>query len=98
MMTAANGDLTKMRRNFIDKTGQSFGLLTFVGWYRRRYRGAIRIMWVCKCTCGGRVVVWQFGKQKSCGCIPSGPKKGARYRPRRHRAIEHAKGCAGGPR
>ena len=54
-----------------DLTGQRFGRLTVIREYGRSKDG--QIMWLCRCDCGGEVVVTSnhlcSGHTKSCGCL-----------------------------
>ena len=65
-----------------DLTGHRFGRLIVIREYGRDKGG--QIMWLCKCDCGGEVVVrsrnLRIGHTKSCGCL------------QRERSTKH--GCA----
>lgn len=76
-----------------DLTGQTFGLLEVLKFDVREVRRCSRgdggyvtvtaIRWLCECACGRRKGIRASALrngQKSCGCIPPGPKKGTRYR------------------
>jgi hypothetical protein len=53
-----------------DLTGQIFGRLTAIRFHRRENN---RTFWLCKCSCGKEISVWQGnltkGKTQSCGCL-----------------------------
>jgi hypothetical protein len=59
-----------MGRTIKDLTGKVFGRLTVVRFHKRENN---RSFWLCKCSCGQEVSVWQGnlmkGKTQSCGCL-----------------------------
>jgi len=64
--------------NFIDKTGQKFGLLAVLGCAGHDDSG--RIAWNCVCECGNKKIVSGLrlitGNTKSCGCLQNKIKHG----------------------
>ena len=67
--------------NFIDLTGQKFGMLTVVERAENKItpKGHSYIMWKCVCDCGETTVVsgasLRSGNTKSCGCYAGGKFK-----------------------
>ena len=61
----------------LNLTGQRFGQLTVICPTEKRYHG--RVVWECKCDCGGTAFVdatnLQTGAIESCGCASSGRGK-----------------------
>lgn len=59
-----------MGRKLIDRTGDVYGRLTVIKFWKNTDHGST---WVCRCNCGVRVVVaghhLSQGRQKSCGCL-----------------------------
>jgi hypothetical protein len=61
----------KIKKEFIDITGQKFGRLTVL--YKCDYKIGNEIYWHCLCDCGkekdiqGKSI--RYGKTKSCGCL-----------------------------
>lgn len=57
------------RSDLIDLTGQKFGRLTVVGFYR----GGRKSFWYCECSCGKIKIIrgdgLRGGHTKSCGCL-----------------------------
>ena len=71
-------------RRFVDRIGNIFGRLTILG--LNRYNKHNQAMWLCRCECGGQVIVpWhnlRWGGTRSCGCLlqevrrsPKGPQR-----------------------
>ena len=62
--------------NFIDRTGQRYGLLTVI---KRLPNKNGKTMWYCKCDCGNFTDVsgdlLNSGKTKSCGCLAGRPNR-----------------------
>ena len=66
----------KTPSNYIDLTGQKFGMLTVIKRYNQLKRGKYWITkWVCQCECGNYTVVsschLRSGHTQSCGCLSS---------------------------
>ena len=63
-----------MGKQIEDLTGQRFGKLIAIEYYKK----SGRTMWKCKCDCGNEVVVsashLKDGHTKSCGCLKTTPK------------------------
>ena len=77
-------------KNSLDLTGQTFGNLTVLSLAEYSKDGKKR--WLCQCTCGRRVVVYQThlsaGRSKSCGCARWKDITGQRFG--KLVAVEHA--------
>ena len=59
-------------RNFIDISGNDYGLLHVISLHHTENR---KSYWLCRCKCGKEVIVrkdnliYNYSKQKSCGCL-----------------------------
>jgi hypothetical protein len=67
---------------FIDLTNQKFNNLLVIEKIGKNKRN--EVLWLCKCNCGNTCTVktrnLKIGKVKSCGCIPTGPKRKTKWR------------------
>jgi len=63
---------------FKDETGKVYGKLTVLSREENTKFGTAR--WLCRCECGNTIVInagtLRNGRQKSCGCIKGGVKRG----------------------
>lgn len=63
----------KLRKDFIDLTGQKFGKLLAINPVRRAIKRGIE--WLCKCDCGNQCFAYgghlRAGERISCGCLAS---------------------------
>ena len=57
---------------YIDLTGQRFGRLTVLRYYKTEKK---KVYWLCRCDCGNELAVYggtlRNGRTKSCGCLAS---------------------------